>query len=195
MVYSVVVRIGRRIAADARNASNLFVTVGLIQVRRDDPVPTALLFKSYLPGAIFDHNNGIDKTVPSCKMHDGRFFFPFFSFPSFARGACKSRSNFAILARTGRTSGKLHERRPYRLRGPASNSEAEFSRERTTHASRSRDDCHVDRTSKRFSIRAYRAKYPREKYPERNTGFNLEKTERILEHPVASILITLTHSV
>lgn len=75
LIYSIVIRIGRRIAADARNASNLFVTVGLIQVRHDDPVPTALLFKSYLPGAIFDHNNGIDKTVSSCKMHEDRFFF------------------------------------------------------------------------------------------------------------------------
>lgn len=37
---------------------------GPIQVRRDTAVPGALLFKSYLPGAIFDHNNGIDKTVP-----------------------------------------------------------------------------------------------------------------------------------
>lgn len=94
LIYSIVIRIGRRIAADARNASNLFVTVGLIQVRHDDPVPTALLFKSYLPGAIFDHNNGIDKTVSSCKMHEDRSFF----LPLQWRRLRKSHTwNFALL--------------------------------------------------------------------------------------------------
>lgn len=39
------------------------------------PVPTVLLFKSHLPGAIFDHNNDIDKTISSCKMHEVRLFF------------------------------------------------------------------------------------------------------------------------
>lgn len=45
---------------------------GPIQVRHDTAVPGALLFKSYLPGAIFDHNNGIDKTVPLMQNAWGR---------------------------------------------------------------------------------------------------------------------------
>lgn len=43
--------------------------------RRDRTVPDALLFKSYLPGAIFDHNNGIDKTVPLMQNAWGQIFF------------------------------------------------------------------------------------------------------------------------
>lgn len=45
--------------------------------RRDRTVPDALLFKSYLPGAIFDHNNGIDKTAPLMQNAWGRIFFLF----------------------------------------------------------------------------------------------------------------------
>lgn len=100
LIYSVVIRIERRIAADARNASNLFVTVGLIQVRHEGPVPTALLFKSYLPGVIFDHNNGIDKTVPSCEMHEHRFFLLFSLSPFASPCRVKSRTtNIAFLRR------------------------------------------------------------------------------------------------
>lgn len=111
-------------ATNARNASNLFVTVGSrLQVQREATARS--LMPSY-SNRIFQEQFSITTTVltkpfPSCKMHeDGFFFFSFFSTwqPHLSRRWRRRSSSRNLEARESRRrqrreeNTKLPSRRP-----------------------------------------------------------------------------------